>query len=376
MSDPRVVRLARLLTEYSAHIEPGDRVLLEAEIAAEPLVRELYRTVLQAGGHPFLMASFGGQAVAYSGLDDVFLAHASSDQLQARNPFFELAYREFESRIRIHSSANTKLLSNIDSANVKERRAATSSILESQFERGAAKEFKWVTTQFPTAAYAQEAEMSFAEYEDFLYTACHVSMDVEDPVAQWEQIKDEQDRIIEALTGGEQFHVRSPHCDFSVSVAGRKFVNACGEYNMPDGEIFTGPVEDSAEGWVEFTYPTVAQGRLVSGVRLEFETGRVIQASATSGEDFLLAALEADNGSRYLGEFAIGLNEGIQTSTRNILFDEKIGGSFHMALGAGYPETGSVNKSAIHWDMICDLHHDSEIAMDGQVVYQNGKFVI
>lgn len=376
MTDPRVARLARLLTEYSARIQPGDRVLIEAEIQAEPLARELYRTILEAGGHPYLMASFGGQAVGYSGLDDVFFSYASPEQLKAPNPFFEHAYSQFESRIRIHSLANTKMLTNVDPAKMKIRRTAMSTILKYQVERGAADEFKWVTTQFPTAAYAQEAEMSLPEYEDFLYTACHVSEDVADPVEKWEAVRTEQNRIIEQLKGGELIHVRSPHCDFQVSVAGRKFLNAAGLHNMPDGEIFTGPVEDSAQGWVEFTYPTAAAGRMVSGARLEFEAGRVVEASAERGQDHLLSALDTDEGARYLGEFAIGLNEGIQRHTRNILLDEKIGGSFHMALGAGYPETGSVNKSAIHWDLICDLHHDSEITLDGEVVYRNGKFIV
>ena len=239
--------------------------------------------------------------------------------------------------------------------------------------RGATGEFKWVTTLFPTAGYAMEAEMSLKDYENFVYRACHA--DQEDPVAYWKSVEEEQTKMISRIAGKHQVSLRGPNVDLTLSIKGRKFINSCGTHNMPDGEIYTGPVEDSVNGWVKFTYPAIYNGVAVEGIELNFSSGKVTSAKAVKNEAYLLEMLNSDAGSRYLGEFAIGTNFEINRFTRNILFDEKIGGTFHMALGAGYPETGSKNKSVIHWDMICDLRNDSEIELDGDVIYKNGAFV-
>jgi aminopeptidase len=169
--------------------------------------------------------------------------------------------------------------------------------------------------------------------------------------------------------------LRGPNVDLSLSINGRKFLNAAGKSNMPDGEVFTGPVEDTLNGFVRFSYPAIYSGVLVEGVELTFSNGKVTQARAEKNQAFLMEMLESDTGARYVGEFAIGTNYEINRFSHNILFDEKLGGSFHMALGAGYPETGSHNKSIIHWDMICGMQKDAEILLDGEVVYKNGKFV-
>ena len=216
--------------------------------------------------------------------------------------------------------------------------------------------------------------MSLAEYEDFVYSAC--MPDLDDPVGHWRGFSARQQKIVDWLKGKEQVRVLGPGTDLRLSIAGRTFINSDGKHNMPSGEVFTGPVEDSAEGYVYFSYPAILRGREVTGVRLSFEQGRVVKASAEKDEEYLLQMLDTDEGSRYLGEFAIGTNEGIDRFTGQILFDEKIGGSFHLALGAGYPETGSKNQSAIHWDMICDLRDGGEIWVDGELMYQNGKFVV
>lgn len=373
MSDPRIRRMAKLIVQYSAAIQKGDRVLVEAEVPAEPLVRELFRAILEAGGHPHLLMSLEGM-ISYTGLDSTFLRYASDDQLSYQPTFMNLAYQEFESRVRIHSLQNTKNLAGVSPEKISRRNKAVRSIIETQFDRGRDGEFRWVTTLFPTNAYAQAADMSLEEFQDFVYKANHV--DQEDPVSYWRQKEKEQDEVVAALQGAEHVKIQGPNCDLTLSIKDRTFLNACGRNNMPDGEIFTGPVEDSANGWVRYSYPAIYQGRSVSGVELTFEDGRVIKATADKDEEFLNATIDTDDGSRYLGEFAIGTNFGIDRFTGNILFDEKIGGSFHMALGAGYPETGSVNKSAIHWDMICDLKEDSEILVDGEVFYKNGKFML
>ncbi len=368
MADIRIRKLAQILVDHSTRVQPGDRILIEATTLAESLVRELYTLILERGGQPHL-------ALALPDQDELFFAHAREAQLDFIPTFQKLAYETFEGRIRIASSGNPRALSNCDPARLARYQAAVAPILHAQMQRGAAGQFKWVSTLFPTAAYAMEASMGLHEYEDFVFRACHANEEVADPVAYWQGVQAEQRRIIERIQGHDQVCLRGPNVDLKLSIKGRTFQNAAGECNMPDGEIFTGPVEDSLNGWVYYNYPAVYQGRVVEGVRLVFEHGQVVQASAASNEDLLLRMLESDAGARYVGEFAIGTNYGIDRSTHTILFDEKIGGSFHMALGSGYPETGSLNKSVIHWDMICDLKQDSEIIMDGETVYRNGKFV-
>lgn len=367
MPDPRLARLARLMVEYSTRIQPGDRVLLEAEPAAAPLVLALYRGVLEAGGHPEVLITLPGQ-------EELLLRHASEVQLDRPPILRGYAYETFESRIYIHSLSNTRELTNIDAARYARWRRAVGKVLQTQLDRGGRGEFRWLTTLYPTPGYAQDANMSLVDFEDFVFQACHVDDATRDPVAYWREAQAQQQRAIERLAGHDVVEVHGPSCDLRLSIKGRVFLNACGDHNMPDGEIFTGPVEESASGWVRFTYPAVYEGREAEGVELRFVEGKVTQASARKGEDFLREMLGLDEGARYLGEFAIGMNYGIRRFSRNTLFDEKIGGSFHLALGRGYPETGSRNRSAIHWDMVCSLEQ-GEIVADGEVVYRNGRFL-
>jgi aminopeptidase len=370
LSDLRVQRYARILVEHSARVEPGDRILIEATTAAEPLVRELFIQVLERGGLPHPMVYIPGM-MPFS-QNEMYLTYAKDTQLDFVPTFLKLAYDQFEGRIRVHSSTNTRGATNIDPMKAQRRNKALSSITEAQMRRGAEGKFKWVTTLYPTYAYAQDAGMSLEEYEDFVFRAAHAHE--ADPIAYWQGSGAEQQRAIDFLAGKDQVVLRGPNVDLTLSVKGRKFINSIGHFNMPDGEIFTGPVEESVNGWVKFTYPAITGGVAVEGAELTFNKGRVETARAEKNQDFLLKMLETDQGSRYLGEFAIGTNTDIDRFTGNILFDEKIGGSFHMALGAGYPETGSKNKSAIHWDMICDLRKDSEIHVDKQPFYKDGKF--
>jgi len=366
MIDIRVERLAKILVDHSAQIKPGDRVAIEATIAAEPLVRALYATILERGGEPYLLLELPDQ-------DEIFFRVASDEQLDAVPIFRKLAYEQFQSRIRIHSATNTRALSGVLPARQKRRQRALSPILEAQMRRGADRSFKWVTTLFPTEGYAMEAEQSLRAFEDFVFRACHT--DQEDPVAYWKQVEVNQRAIIQRIEGHDQVVLRGPNVDLSLSIKGRKFLNGAGMNNMPDGEIYTGPVEDSVNGWVRFSYPAIYNGVMVEGVELTFTDGKVTQARAAKNQAMLLEMLESDPGARYVGEFAIGTNYEIDRFSHSILFDEKIGGSFHMALGAGYLETGSKNKSIIHWDMICGMKEDSEILVDGEVIYRNGQFI-
>jgi aminopeptidase len=371
VADPRVQKFAKVLVEHSARIVPGDRVLIEGTTAAEPLVRELYIQILEKGGHPHPMVSFPGMVPFIQ--DDLYLTYAKDSQLDFVPTFYKIAYDQFESRIRIHSATNTRATTRIDPVKAQRRGKATSTITEAQMRRGAEGAFKWVTTLYPTDAYAQDAGMSLKDYEDFVFNAVHAHED--DPISYWKSTSAGQQKAIDFLNNKSQIVMRGPNVDLTLSIKGRKFMNSTGVFNMPDGEIFTGPVEDSVNGWVKFTYPAIYGGVAVEGAELTFVRGRVEQAKAEKNQDYLIKMLESDSGSRFLGEYAIGTNFDINKFTGNILFDEKIGGTFHMALGAGYPETGSHNKSAIHWDMICDLRTDSEILVDGELFYRNGEFV-
>lgn len=371
MADPRVAKFAKVLVEHSARIVPGDRVLIEATTAAEPLVRELFIQILEKGGIPHPMVSFPGMVPFMQ--DELYLTYAKDTQLDFVPTFYKLAYDQFESRIRIHSAMNTRGTTNIDPAKVQRRSKALSIITETQMRRGAEGKFKWVTTLYPTEGYAQDASMSLKEYEDFVFKAAHTAE--EDPIAYWNSTAAGQQKAIDWLANKSQVVMRGPNVDLTLSIQGRKFMNSVGLYNMPDGEIFTGPVEDSVNGWVKFTYPAIYGGVAVEGAELTFNRGRVEVAKAEKNQAYLVKMLESDEGARHVGEYAIGTNTDIDRFTGNILFDEKIGGTFHMALGAGYPETGSHNKSSIHWDMICDLRTDSEILVDGELFYKNGEFV-
>jgi aminopeptidase len=367
MSDPRVEKLAELLVNYSVSVRKGDKVAIQAEATAAPLIKAVYAKVLQAGGHPFLLCS-------PEGLDEIFYSLASEEQLKHIPSPTQLIYETYDARIVIIGEENTKALNNVDPQKIVTRQRARSGLMKTFLERAAKGELRWTLAPFPTNGYAQDAEMSLNEYENFLYKAC--LGDINDPIGYWRRFSAWQQKIVDWFAGKKHIHVIAPETDLHLSVEGRTFINCNGHENVPDGEAFTGPVEDSINGHVYFSYPAIENGHEVAGVRLWFENGRVVKASAEKNESFLLKMLDTDEGARRVGEFSFGTNRGITRFTRQILFDEKIGGSFHMALGAAYPETGGKNESAIHWDMICDMRSGGRVTVDGQLLYQNGEFVI
>jgi aminopeptidase len=367
VADPRVEKLAEVIVSYSVAVRPGDKVVIEGDSLAEPLIKAVYVKALQAGGHPLMR-------VALPGMEDLLFKYASNEQLQHVPEPLKLTTETYDVRIAIGGADNTRALTNVDPARMVLHQQARSELMKTFLRRSAAGELRWTYVVFPTNAYAQDAEMSLGEYEDFVYSAC--LPDMNDPVGYWRRFSERQQKVVDWLKGKQWLHVVGPETDLRVGVAGRSFINCDGRYNMPDGEVFTGPVEDSVEGHAYFSYPAIYGGREVTGVRLWFEKGRVVKATADKNQDFLLKTLDTDHGSRLVGEFAIGTNEGITRATREILFDEKINGSFHMALGAGYPETGSQNESAVHWDMVSDLRHGGQIWADDQLLYRDGKFAI
>jgi aminopeptidase len=369
LTDTRVENFARILVDYSTNVKPGERVIITTNYASEPLVQALYALILERGASPYVLLDFADQ-------EEILFRHASDAQLEMTPFFHKIAFEEFDVLLKVRADMNTRALNGVDPARQARRQRGMASLLESQLRRGADGSLRWMSTLFPTRALASEAEMGFLEYQDFVYRACHANENTPDPVVFWREVERGQQRIIERFEGHDEVKVCGPNADLTLSIKGRKFINGCGEHNMPDGEVYTGPVEASVEGWVRFTYPAIYKGMVVEGAELKFEAGKVVQASAQKNQDYLLQMVKADSGASYVGEFAVGTNYEIDRFTRSILFDEKIGGSFHMALGSGYPETGSHNKSIIHWDMICDLRQDSQILVDGELIYQNGEFVL
>jgi aminopeptidase len=367
MRDPRIENLARILVGYSVEVKGGDTVLIEGPSAAEPLVAAIYNEVLIAGGLPVISLSFDGQHAAY-------FKHASDEQLEWVSPMSSWGADEADCRIAIWADTNTRELSDVPPERQTTRRAATRELMEAMMRRTAAGEHRWVGTMFPTNAHAADAEMSLVDFEDFYYRACLA--DDPDPLGAWKRASEETCRLVDWIQGREEVHMVAEGTDLKLGVAGRKFIPCYGEHNMPDGEFFTGPVEDSVEGVVTFHLPATIGGREVAGVRLRFESGKVVDATADRGEEYLISMLDTDEGARRLGELGIGTNFGIAAGTRSILLDEKIGGTVHLAVGASYPESGGVNESAVHTDMVCDLRRGGRLEVDGEVLQQDGAFVV
>jgi aminopeptidase len=367
VADSRLETLARILTEYSLDVQPNQLVTIAGSTLAAPLIRAVYRRVIARGAYPV-------PHITLPGLAEIFYGQANDDQLRFIRPDERIMPEQADAALSILSDANTKALSGVDPSRQQLARQARTDLTKRYLDRSAAGELKWCVTLFPTDAFAQDAEMSLSDYEEFVYSAG--LLDAADPVAEWRAVSQEQQRLVDWLSDKQHVHVTAPGTDLQLEIGGRTFINADGRYNFPDGEIFTGPIENSVNGHVRFTFPCSVDGREVEDVRLWFENGKVVKATAEKNEEYLLRTLDTDEGARYLGEFAFGTNRGISKFSSNILFDEKIGGTVHLALGAGYPESGSLNQSAIHWDMICDLRQGGSVTVDGEPFMVDGKYLV
>ncbi|TFH36882.1 MAG: aminopeptidase [Anaerolineales bacterium] len=374
MPDIRHTRLADVLINYSIHVKPGDRVGIITQPIAMPLVEEVYRAVLRAGGFPYVQLGGLRSKVETENLSYYLLTEGTQEQIEHVNGFEKIIREEFECMVALYSQTNTRAMSGIDPAKLSQRVKAYTEVTRAYQQRSASKDLRWVLTLFPTDAYAQDAEMSLEEFENYVYATTFV--DQEDPIAEWKKIHNEQQRLVDWLDGKKKIAVKGPNVDLSLSIDGRGFVNSDGEHNMPSGEIYTSPVEDSVEGWVRFSYPAIYSAREVEGVELTFENGKVVKALAQKNQEFLETMIAMDAGASYLGEFAIGTNKSINRFIKNILFDEKIGGTIHMALGFGFPEVGGKNESALHWDLICDMRDGGQILVDDELIYDSGEFKI
>jgi aminopeptidase len=367
MADPRAETVAKILVDYSVKVRPNQLVRIIGDPEGAPLILAVYQRVLERGAHPFLQ-------VGLEGAEELLYTYSSDAQLDYVPPFMKESIEQIDASIEIWTDANTKRLTNADPAKQSRRSVAMRPLLDRLFERAAKKELRWTVTLYPTQAFAQDAEMSLREFEDFVYKGCLVHEP--DPIRVWRRISKEQQRLVNWLNKARQIHVVGPDIDLKLEVTGRKWVNCDGHLNFPDGEIGTGPIEQSVNGYIRYTYPACYFGREVEDVRLEFKDGKVVKATAAKNTEFLLKMLETDKGARYVGEFSFGTNPGIQRFTKNTLFDEKIGGTIHLALGKGYPETGSKNRSAIHWDMVCDLRQGGRVLVDGKLFLEDGKILI
>jgi len=367
LKDPRVQNLARILVGYSTEVQEGEIVSIDGESAAQPLLAAIYEEVLRAGANPILNMSLEGQAAAY-------FKHASDAQLDWVSPVSEWTVENVDVRLAVGASTNTRELSGVPPERQTRRQAAMGDLMARSMERSADGSFRWCYTLFPTTAYASGAEMSLGDYEDFYYGACLATDG--DPLTAWAEASRETERLAEWIQGREEVRVTAPGTDITLGIAGRTFIPCVGDRNMPDGEFFTGPIEDSVEGEVTFHLPALIGGREVAGVHLRFEAGRVVDAGAERGEAFLIELLDTDEGARRLGELGIGTNYGIDRGTGEVLLDEKIGGTVHMAVGRSYPESGGKNESAVHTDLVCDLRKGGEITVDGEVLQKDGNFVV
>jgi aminopeptidase len=352
-----VTRWADLLVDYCLRVAAGETILIGSEWEARPLVEACARSVVLRGAHPLVRLEFPG-------LTEFFLRNATEEQLAFVPPVSVFEAQTVAARVRIAAESDTRALSRVDPS----RQAAADRALDPV--RRAFRSKRWVLTQYPTAAYAEGAGMDLADYERFVASA--MFLDRPDPVAAWQELGRRQAGLVEFMTGVKAVRIEAEGTDISLSVAGRTWINSDGRRNMPSGEIFTGPVEDSARGRLRCGFPVCRDGRGLKGIALELQDGLVVSARADEGQEYLLSMLDLDPGARRLGELGLGLNAGIQRFTGSILYDEKIGGTVHLALGQSYPETGGVNESALHWDLIVDTRSGGRVTADGRVVMEDG----
>ena len=349
---------ALLLTDYCLAVQPGERVLVQTTTLALPLVEAMHRLLLERGATPIIRLEYPSQ------LDD-FYRLAPEHLLDATEPLLLAEVESIQASVRIMTPSAP--VAGLDPQRAARHRKALAPIARARAQR------RWNLTLYPTEFGAEAANMTLPEYQRFVSGA--MFLDFPDPVAKWAEVRALQATLLERLERADEVRIVGPETDLRLNIGGRSWVNSDGKRNMPSGEVFTGPIETSANGQILFDIPTIYGGASVRGVRLTFKDGVVTQATADEGEDALLAALDTDGGSRILGELGIGSNAGIQAPTQNILFDEKIGGTVHLALGNGYPETGGTNVSALHWDLIKDLRGGGQILLDGEVFQSDGQFV-
>lgn len=366
MPDPRLSKLAQILVHYSLGLKAGDQLEIRTNPLAQELALLVYEEAVKTGAHVL-------NTISLPGSEKIFFEYANGNQLDFVSPVRKLVYESFDAILAIGAEFNTRSLSGTKPENLARAKKARASLTKIMLERAANLDLSWCVTEFPTNASAQEADMSLRDYQEFVFGAG--LLDEPDPVDVWRKEGERQKQLIDWLKGKDVVRISGEDIDLKFSIKDRIFKEGDGKNNFPDGEIFTAPVEESANGWVRFKYPGIYESQEVIDVELWFEHGKVVKEKASKGNELLSSILNTDDGSRYLGEWGIGTNYGIKKFTKNMLFDEKMGGTIHFALGKGYPETGSLNESGIHWDLLCDMSK-SEIKIDDELFYRNGKIAV
>jgi len=362
-------KLAKLVVNYSIKVKEGDRIFVAGPTLAKDLILALYAEILKAGGHSLLLSTI-------EGTQELFFKYASEKQLVYVDNIQKTVFKEFDGMVNIWGDYNPYKHATVDPKKMAKMQSAPGrfeimSIMNERYSKG---EFNWVIAPFPCQSLAQEAKMDLFSYFDFVEKA--LLLDKEDPLKEWLEIDKKQEKVCNILNKLDKIQVIGEDTDLTLSVKGRKWINCSGQRNLPDGEVFTGPIEDSVNGHIRFTYPGIYSGQEIENIYLEFKDGKVINATADKGGELLQEILKIPNADK-LGEFAIGTNYGITHFSKNMLFDEKMGGTMHCALGLGPEETGSKNKSAIHWDILKDMKlPGSKVIADGKVVYEEGQWKI
>jgi len=365
--DARLDKLAELITSYSLGLREGQVYRIDGEEVSIPLAVALYRAAVRLGAYTYTK-------IVPTGLDEIELQEASEEQLGHIPELEQIASDRLDAWTSIWGTVNTRALTRADPDRRRLQLSTHYRMVNRRWERISSGDLAWCGTLYPTQSHAQDAEMSLTDFEDFVHGACHTRED-DDPIGHWQEMSASLTARARELDGVRELRVVGPKTDLRVDVEGRRWIPSDGRHNMPDGEIFTSPVETGTAGEIFFAFPSVFQGREVENVHLRFEDGRVVDAEATAGEAYLRSLLDTDGGARVLGEIAFGLNYEIDRFTRDILFDEKIGGTMHVALGGSFEEAGGENKSDLHWDLICDLRGEGEVYADGELVWKAGTFV-
>ncbi len=356
MADPRIEKLAQILVDYSTNIHKDDYVqLLTTTTEGLPLFKQCYRKIIQRGAYVFPHIGFGGEA-------EIYYKNASQKQLKNFPEILMAETKKATAYIRIGASMNTKELNSIPPEKLTLRSKVLKPILDERIDNT-----RWVVTVFPTNSLAQEAEMSLEEYEDFVFNATNLD---------WKAESKKMKKIQAAFAKGKIVRIIDADTDIELSVRGRPGIVADGKNNIPDGELFFAPREDFTRGKIKFTYPSLYGGREVDGISLEFKKGKVVDAKAEKNQNLLKKVINTDADARLVGELAFGMNYGITKFTKNLLFDEKIGGTVHIALGRAYKECKGLSKSAIHWDIVKDLRKSGKVFLDGKLVQEKGKWLI
>ncbi len=365
--DDRVKRHAEILINYSLDIKEGEKVMIRGDVAVLPLIKECYRQVLKKGAFPQI--NIGCEEIA-----EVLLKNGNNEQLQYVPASAYEAIETVDVVLSIIGSSNTRILSSVEPENLKLSAKGQTEYRKRFYEREAEGDLRWCLSLHPTVANAQEADMSYDDYCDFVYEAC--GLEHTEPVKKWRDMHEKQQKLCSILDTKKHLRIVAEDTDISMSVEGRKWVDCSGRVNFPDGEVFTGPVENSVNGHIRFSFPGIFNGNEIEDIRLKFKDGKVIEATAAKGEEILKQILETDEGAKFVGEIAVGTNHDIKHFSRNMLFDEKIGGTVHLAVGKSIAESGGKNDSVIHWDMLCDMSKNGRIYADNELIYEAGKFLI